>query len=131
METENLAARPSKAMTIAGWIIGVLPCLLLIFSGAMKFMPVPPESAAMFEHIGWRPEQMSTLGVLELACVIIYLFPRTAVLGAILLTGYMGGAIATHVRVGDPVYLHIVIGIAFWLGLWLREPRLRQILPLR
>jgi hypothetical protein len=62
---------------------------------------------------------------------LIYAIPQTAVLGAILLTGYMGGAIATHVRVGDGVVVHIIIGVLVWLGLFLREPRLRAILPWR
>ena len=74
---------------------------------------------------------MPGLGILEIACTIIYAIPQTAVLGAILLTGYMGGAIATHVRVGEGVIPHIIIGVLVWLGLFLREPRLRAILPWR
>jgi hypothetical protein len=68
--------------------------------------------------------------VVEIACVLIYLIPRTAVIGAILLTAYMGGAIATHVRVGDPFWVQTVVGMAFWGGLWLRDPRLRQLIPI-
>jgi hypothetical protein len=71
------------------------------------------------------------LGILELSCVVIYLIPQTAVIGAILLTGYLGGAICSHWRVGDPVYTHIVLGILIWLGLWLREDRLKPLMPLR
>ena len=85
---------------------------------------------------GMAPLQLPTslilpLGILELACVAIYLFPPTAILGAILLTGYLGGAILTHLRVGDPVYLHVVFGVVVWLGIFLREERLRKLIPIR
>jgi hypothetical protein len=82
-------------------------------------------------HLGLPETLMLPLGVLELFCVVVYLVPRTSVLGAILLAGYMGGAILTHLRVGEPVYAEIIIGMVIWLGLWLREPRLRALLPLR
>jgi len=71
------------------------------------------------------------LGILELACTIIYAIPRTAVLGAILLTGYLGGAILTHLRIGDPFWNPIIPGVLVWLGLYLRDPRLRALAPLR
>jgi hypothetical protein len=78
------------------------------------------------------PESMvQPLAILELACVVLYLVPTTSVIGAILLAGYMGGAICTHWRVGDPFVTQIALGVAVWLGLWLREPRLRALLPLR
>jgi hypothetical protein len=71
------------------------------------------------------------LGILELTCTVLYLIPQTAVLGAILLTGYLGGAIATHVRLGEGIIMHVVIGIVFWLGIYLRDSRLRALIPLR
>ena len=71
------------------------------------------------------------LGILELACTIVYVIPRTAVLGAILLTGYLGGAIATHVRIGEPFLPVILMGVLIWGGLFLRDPRLRALMPLR
>jgi hypothetical protein len=71
------------------------------------------------------------LGILEIACVVVYLIPATAVLGAVLLTGYMGGAILTHLRVGDPFFVQILLGIFVWLGIYLREDRLKSLLPLR
>ncbi len=88
--------RPSKAAFIAGWVLTILPAAGLIFSAAMKFIqPAPPEEAAKYlDPIGWKLEQMHGLGYLEFACVICYLIPRTAVLGAILVTGYIGGIIA-------------------------------------
>jgi hypothetical protein len=90
-----------------------------------------PEVAQGMSHMGLPESLILPLGVLELLCVVAYLVPRTSVLGAILLAGYMGGAILTHLRVGEAVYLQIAIGILAWLGLWLREPRLRALLPLR
>lgn len=82
-------------------------------------------------HLELTESWMTPLGILELSCVTIYLFPRTAVLGSILLTGYLGGAILTHLRIGEPIFLHIGLGVLLWLGLYLREQRLREILPLR
>lgn len=118
-------------MTITGWVLGGLASLLLLFSGVMKFMPMTPEMEQGMQHVGWQPGQVPTLGILEITVVVLYLIPQTAVLGAILVTGYMGGAIATHVRVGDPFIVQTIIPIIFWLGLWLRDSRLRQLLPIR
>lgn len=128
------ATRPSnsKAMFWIGWVLSGLVSLMLIGSGAVKFMPVSdPGMEESLRHIGWRADQLSGLGILEIAVVIVYLIPQTAVLGAILVTGYMGGAVATHARVGDDFYVQVIIGMVFWLGLWLREPRLREMLPIR
>ena len=75
---------------------------------------------------------MNGLGILELSVAVIYLIPQTSILGAILVTGYIGGAIATHVRIGDYFLVpHILIGVLVWLGVWLRDPRLRELLPIR
>lgn len=128
------ATRPSnsKAMFWIGWVLSGLASAALLFSGAAKFMPVTdPQMEESLRHIGWRADQLSGLGILEIAVVIIFLIPQTAVLGAILVTGYMGGAVATHVRVGDPFFVQVIVGMVFWLGLWLREPRLRELLPIR
>lgn len=122
--------KATKAQTVAGWIIGIIPCLLLLFSSVMKFVRPPGFSEGM-EHIGWTESKATGLGIIELVCTLVYLVPRTSALGAILLTGYMGGAIATHLRVGDPYFVQPVIGIMLWMGLYLREPRLRFLLPLR
>jgi hypothetical protein len=121
----------SKATFWIGWTLSGLASALLLFSGVLKFAPITPEAEQGLQHIGWRADQVGTLGILEIACVIVFLIPQTAVIGAILVTGYMGGAIATHLRVGDPFIVQTIIPIVFWLGLWLREPRLRQLLPLR
>jgi hypothetical protein len=71
------------------------------------------------------------LAMVEVSCVLIYLIPATSVLGAILLTGYMGGAICTHLRVGDPFFIQIALGVLVWLGLYLRDTRLRALIPIR
>ncbi len=130
MSEEMETDRPSKTWTTIGWILGVIPSLLLLMSGVMKFIQ-PEGFAEGLAHMGWRPEQMYVIGAIEILCVLIYLFPKTAVLGAILLTGYMGGAIATHTRVGDMIIIQVLIGMVFWLGLWLRDPRVRELIPLR
>lgn len=122
--------RTSKMATWTGWALGVLPCLLLLFSASMKFTKGKEVIEGM-AHLGWPDRLALHLGVLELACTLLYLFPRTAVLGAILLTGYLGGATATHVRIGEPWVMTVSVGAMLWLGLYLREPRLRAILPLR
>jgi uncharacterized membrane protein YphA (DoxX/SURF4 family) len=120
----------SRKAVIVGWILSILPCLLLIFSGVMK-LTMSPEVAQGFVHLGWPESLAFTLGILELTCTLLYLIPRTSVLGAILLTGYMGGAIATHVRIGEAVWTHILLGVVIWLGIWLRDVRLRALIPLR
>jgi hypothetical protein len=120
----------SKKARIVGWIMTILPALMFLFSAVMKFSQ-NPEVQKGFEHVGWPANLAVRLGILELTCTIIYLFPRAAILGAILLTGYLGGAIATHVRIGEPVVTHIILGIVLWGGIFLRDPRLRALIPLR
>lgn len=122
----------SKALIYIGWAISILVGLALLASSIFKFMPpMGAEAEQGLQHIGWRADQLGTLGILELLSAVLYLIPQTAVIGAILVTGYMGGAIATHLRVGDPVVVQVIIPILAWLGIWLREPRLRAILPFR
>jgi hypothetical protein len=104
---------------------------MLIMSATMKFMK-PPEVVEGFEHLGWPVESALGLGILELSCVAVYLISRTSVLGAILMTGYLGGAIATHIRIGEfMIATQIALGVLVWLGLYLREPRLRALIPFR
>ncbi len=122
----------SKTKVYTGWVISILVGLALLASSVFKFMPPLNEDAVKgLEHIGWRADQLPTLGVLEILSAVLYLIPQTSVIGAILITGYMGGAIATHLRVGDPVIVQVLIPILAWLGLWLRDGQLRSILPLR
>jgi 4-amino-4-deoxy-L-arabinose transferase-like glycosyltransferase len=114
----------------AGRVLTTLAVLPFVMSVSMKFS----RSAQMMEgwtHFGWQESSITTIAVLELLSVVLYLIPQISVLGAIVLTGYLGGAIATHVRVGEAVYIHVAIGLLIWGGLYLREPRLRAILPIR
>jgi len=90
-----------------------------------------PELSKGMAHVGLPESLVVPLAILEITCVVVYLIPMTAVLGAILLTGYLGGAICTHLRVGDPYFVQIALGILVWLGIYLRENRLKAVLPLR
>lgn len=117
-------------MTRLGWALGGLPALMLILSGVMKLMG-PPEVVEGFEKLGWPARLATPIGLLEIAVVLLYFFPKTAVLGAILVTGYLGGAIATHVRQSDPFIIPLLIGMAVWGGLYFRDPRVRALIPLR
>lgn len=113
-----------------GRIMSALPVLMLLFSAIMKLVK-PPGLAEGFAHLG-LPESLALgVGILELTCTLVYVVPRTSVLGAILLTGYLGGAIVAHLRVGDAFFGPIVLGVLIWGGLYLRDPRLRALIPLR
>ena len=131
MPSAAQTAPVSKKKLWAGRIISALPALLLLFSGVAKLMkPVPIVQG--FAHFGYPETLIFGIGILEIACTIVYLIPRASVLGAILLTGYLGGATATNVRVGDPLFfVPAVLGVLVWAGLFLREDRLRALLPLR
>ncbi len=112
----------SKAQRIAGWILSSLTAAFLIGPSAMGKFAEWEGKDKMFEHIGYSPELITKIGVVEIVISLLFLIPRTAFLGAILLTGYLGGATATHVRVGDPFFMPILIGIVVWIGLGLRRP---------
>ena len=103
---------------------------MLTMSGVMKLVG-GPELAEGIEHLGLPESMVVPLAILELTCVVLYLIPATSVVGAILLTGYMGGAICTHWRVGDPFWMQAVIAVLVWLGITLREPRLWAVIPWR
>lgn len=113
-----------------GWIVSGLPILMLVFSAITKFLK-PEFAIEGFTKLGWDAKLAFALGIVELSCTVIYLIPPTAVLGAILLTGYLGGAVATHVRIGDAFFMPIVLGILIWGGLWLRDLRIRALLPFK
>lgn len=119
----------SKKALWAGRIISALPVLMLLFSGSMKLIK-PAAVVQEFARLGYPEKLALVIGILELACTIIYVIPRTAVLGAILLAAYLGGATATHVRIGDPFFYPIIFGALVWLGLYLRDPRLRALVPI-
>lgn len=113
-----------------GRVISGLIALMLTMSAAMKLMGGADVMDGM-AHLGIPESLRVPLGILELSCVAIYLVPTTAVTGAILLTGYVGGAIVTHLRVGEPVYMQIALGVLIWLGLYLRDARLKALVPWR
>jgi uncharacterized membrane protein YphA (DoxX/SURF4 family) len=119
-------------MIWTGRVISALPVLMLIMSGVMKFN-LPEDAIKDMTKIGWEPKVMPVLGIIELVSTLLYIIPQTATLGAIILTGYFGGAVATHVRVAD--YSHmpipIVLGVLVWVGLYLRDARVRSLAPLR
>ncbi len=132
MSTHAAPPVESKKMLWAGYVVTALPVLMLLFSGAMKLMK-PPDLVKEFDRLGYTESHALTIGIIELACTAVFVFPRTAVLGAILLTGYFGGAVATHVRIYDGLNFisPIVGGILVWSALWLRDPRIRALAPLR
>jgi hypothetical protein len=127
-------ASASKKSVWVGRILSGLVALFLIPDAIMKFMKPAPVVEA-FTHVGWPLNLANALGILLLFCTALYVFPRTSVLGAILLTGYLGGAVATHLRAGDPLFSHVLfptyLGVLLWLGLYLRDDRLRALIPLR
>jgi len=131
MSSASPSAPTSKAMLWVSYIISALPVLLLLFSGVLKLMK-PAAIVQSFAHFGYPESVIFGIGILEIACTIIYLIPRTSILGAILLTGYLGGATATNVRIGDPqFFMPILVGVFVWGGLFFREPRLRALIPFR
>ena len=109
MQADTQTAPVSKKMLWAGWIISVLPVLMLLMSGVMKWVK-PDFVVDSFRDLGWPESLALCLGILEISCTVVYLIPRTSVLGAILLTGYLGGATATHVRIGEPFYTPVILG---------------------
>jgi hypothetical protein len=129
--TSEIQRPISKAMVGLGWVLTILPSLLLLFSAEMK-LSKSEEVLKGFEHLGYPEHLALTLAILEIGSTVLYLIPRTAVLGAILLTGYLGGAIATHVRLGEAQFLvPLILGVLIWGGLFLRDSRLRALIPMR
>jgi hypothetical protein len=120
----------STKMIWAGRVVSALPVLMLVFSATMKFIR-SPEVVDGFTHLGYQPNVILPLGIVELACTVLYIIPQTSVLGAILLSAYLGGATATHFRVGEPYFAPIITGVFVWFGLFLRDARIRALVPLR
>jgi hypothetical protein len=127
--------RPIPQRTIwIGRVLSALAVLFLLFDGILKFYmdKLPPEALAAGAALGWPVEKMPLVGAILLFCTFLYVLPRTSILGAILLTGYLGGAVASHVRVSNPLFTHtlfpIYIAIIVWLGVFLRDLRCRNII---
>jgi hypothetical protein len=118
-------------MRRSGWALSGLSCSVMCLSVVMKFV-LPEGVPEHFAHLGWDLRTVLLLAILESACTLAYVVPRTAVLGAVLLTAYLGAAAAAHVRVGDGVApFPVVLGVMVWSGLWLRDARVRALLPIR
>ncbi|MGH9868589.1 MAG: DoxX family protein [Candidatus Polarisedimenticolia bacterium] len=133
MQIIAYAASVPKNRLLAGRIMSGLPALFLLLDGAMKLMKPEPVIRGTVE-LGYPESVIVPLGILLLACTVLYLIPRTAVLGAILLTGYLGGAVATHVRVGQwpfEILFPVAFGVLLWGGLVARDDRLGALIPLR
>jgi hypothetical protein len=123
----------SRKALWAGRIVSGLAALFFLMDGLMR-LPKPAFVVEATVQLGYPQSVIVGLGIVLTACTILYMLPRTAVLGAILLTGYLGGAVATHVRVSDPIFaicFPIIFGALVWGGLWLRDPQVRALLPLR
>lgn len=120
----------SKKALWAGYIMSALPVLLFLL-GVIMTMLKPPSVVQGFTQFGFQESLLPKLGILELICTILYIIPRTSILGAILLTGYLGGATVTHLRVGQPFIMPVLVGVLVWGGLFLRDPRVRNLIPLR
>jgi hypothetical protein len=119
-----------------GRVLSGLVIVFLLFDGAIKLVPWPIVTEAM-DRIGYGSSETlaRTLGVITVACTVLYAIPPTSILGAILLTGYLGGAVASHLRIGSPLFTHtlfgLYLGLMLWGGLWLRERNLQSLIPFR
>lgn len=122
-------------MKIAGWILSGLVALFIAgASAAPKLLQLDVAMEPM-RVVGWPEKYLVPIGLIELGCMVLFLIPRTALLGAVLTTGLLGGALAANLRVDNPLFSHtlfsVYLGIAVWVALWLREERLRELFPLR
>jgi hypothetical protein len=136
MPTIAATAPVGKPALWVGRVLSGLVILFLLFDGAIKLVPWPIVTETM-DRIGYGSSETlaRTLGVITVACTVLYAIPPTSILGAILLTGYLGGAMASHLRIGSPLFSHILfgfyLGLMLWGGLWLRDRRLRTLMPFR
>ena len=134
MDATHQSSALSKGSIWTGRVLSILVILFLTFDAVLKFLKPPPVSEA-FSHLGLPFGLSVPIGIILLFCTLLYAIPPTSILGAILLTGYLGGAVLTHLRVGDPLASHILfpvyLGILLWLGLYFREGRLRSLVPFR
>ena len=134
MDAIATTGNPSKKAVVAGRILSVVAILFLIFDSVTHTMLIPAVVEG-FAKAGFPPGAARPIGIIEIICLVLYVIPRTSVLGALLLTGYLGGAVATNVRMALPLFGFVLapvyIAIVLWLGLWLRDGVLRQVVPLR
>jgi hypothetical protein len=128
---DDRVRRPSGAAWWAGWVVSAIPILWMGVLGPVFLLmnrAMVEESMAKY---GYPTSSIVPINVVAFVCVILYAVPQTAMLGAILLTGYLGGAVATHVRAGEPWFFPVIFGVLVWLGLFLRDSRVRCLAPLR
>jgi len=131
MQSAAQTAPVSKGRLWAGRILSAIPALMLLFAGIMKLLK-PPSMIQGLAQYGYPESLVVIIGILEMVCAVVYLIPRTSVLGAILATGFLGGAATTNVRVKDPSFvLPVVFGVLVWAGLFFRDERLRALIPLK
>lgn len=133
MQATTQAVPGSKRMVWAGYILSVLAVLFLLLDGVIKVLRLDAAVQATTQ-LGYPESAVVGIGLVLLVCIVLYVIPQTSVLGAILLTGYLGGAISTHVRVGSDLFSLIfpaILGALLWGGLFLRDERLRALIPLR
>ncbi|MBX9458471.1 MAG: DoxX family protein [Rhizobium sp.] len=136
IDVNDAAFAPGKAARITGLVLSGLLITFLTFDGAIKLVPlqVVLDTSAQL-GLPADPASARILGILTLGCTLLYAIPRTAILGAVLLTGYLGGAIATHFSAGSPLFTHMMFGVYLgllaWGGLWLRDVRVRAMIPFR
>ncbi len=134
MESTYRNAPGSNTRLWSGWIMSAVAILFLLFDSVIHVMKIPPVVES-FGQLGYPAGLALGIGILELVCLTLYVIPRTAILGAVLLTGYLGGAVASQVRIGAPLFSHalfpVYVGLLVWGGLYVRESRLRVLIPLR
>jgi len=133
MYSAGQTAPVSKRRIWAGRIISALAVVFLVFDSVTKLMKIAPVMQA-FARLGYPESLARVIGIILLVCVVVYVLPRTSILGAILLTGYLGGAIDANLRAGDPLFetiFPVIFGALVWGGLFLRDPRLHTLIPLR
>ena len=128
----QMSARSERWMVWAGRIVSVLPVLIVLISSRWKLTQAP-FYVREWGRIGWQVKDLPFIASLQLGAILLYVIPRTSVLGAVLLTGYLGGAIASYVRIGAlyPPLVPLTTAMLAWLGLFLRDKRIRELLPLR
>ena len=129
-------AASSKSRLLTGRILSTLTILFLIMDIVFKFIrPIPPQVMQSITQLGFQPSLLTAIGILLTICTVLYVIPATSVLGAVLLTGYLGGAVSAQVRVGKPLFGYVLfpvyVGVVMWAGLCLRESRLLALVPLR
>ena len=129
--TSSAPAQPSKARLITGWILCLIPGALVLMGAAMNLLRVP-QAVEGAKQMGFPDSAVLTIGILALLSAVLFLIPKTAVLGGLMMTAYFGGAVATHVHVNDGNWpFPVICGLLTWVGLALRDDRLRALLPLR